>query len=199
MRALLLGSAAEQFSAHGYTRTSTRAIAAHAGVAEVLLFRHYGSKIDLFRAAVHAPMVKAVRSFVDVWSSVDNTADPAAVVEDFVATLYDMLSTHRGLMTALVGAQAYSEEIQHMLATEADPITELFEELETVVLQYAAASGFTGLNPPLSARAAVGMVLGMVVFADWFGDEAKPSITRDEAVRELSTLLLYGSRYELGE
>lgn len=198
VRALLRESAAELFAAHGYTRTSTRAIATHAGVAEVLLFRHYGSKAVLFREAVHAPMLTAVRQFVDVWSNVENATDPAAVVEDFVATLYDMLVEHRGSMTALVSAQAYTEEIGDILAGHADPITELFEELETVVLQYAATSGFTGLNPPLSSRAAVGMVLGMVVFGDWLvtGEDGSTGISREQAVDELSMLLLYGSWHD---
>jgi AcrR family transcriptional regulator len=197
VRALLLDSAAELFSAHGYTRTSTRTIAAHAGVAEVLLFRHYGSKAVLFREAVQAPLVTAVRRFVDEWSTTDADPRPAAVVEGFVATLYDMLASYRGSMTALVSAQAYTEEIWGVLAGSVDPVTELFEELETVVLQYAAMSGFTGLNPPLSSRAAVGMVLGMVVFSDWFSDDDEPAMTRDRAVAELSALLLFGSVYDV--
>ncbi|MBH0779623.1 TetR/AcrR family transcriptional regulator [Nocardia bovistercoris] len=51
-RAALLTAARTLFSERGYERTTVRAIAAEAGVNQALLFRYFGSKSDLFRAAL---------------------------------------------------------------------------------------------------------------------------------------------------
>jgi TetR/AcrR family transcriptional regulator len=48
-RRQLLGIAKEMFSEHGFENTSTRSIAAAAGVSEAIVFRHFASKEDLYR------------------------------------------------------------------------------------------------------------------------------------------------------
>ena len=47
-RRQLLGIAKEMFSEHGFENTSTRLIAAAAGVTEAIVFRHFTSKEDLY-------------------------------------------------------------------------------------------------------------------------------------------------------
>jgi AcrR family transcriptional regulator len=51
-RQRILQAALKLFGQRGYTRTTTRALAAEAGVNEVTLFRHFGSKKNLLLAAV---------------------------------------------------------------------------------------------------------------------------------------------------
>ena len=51
-RSALLSSARELFAERGYDRTTVRDIAAHAGVNQALLFRYFGSKDELFGAAM---------------------------------------------------------------------------------------------------------------------------------------------------
>lgn len=51
-RQRILDAATESFQSLGYARTTTQAIAAKAGVAEVTLFRHFGDKQTLFQEIV---------------------------------------------------------------------------------------------------------------------------------------------------
>ncbi|MBF6176436.1 TetR family transcriptional regulator [Nocardia blacklockiae] len=51
-RAALLTAAQELFAERGYERATVRDIAARAGVNQALLFRYFGSKEELFRAAI---------------------------------------------------------------------------------------------------------------------------------------------------
>ena len=51
-RQRILDAAAESFQSLGYARTTTQAIAAKAGVAEVTLFRQFGDKQKLFQEAI---------------------------------------------------------------------------------------------------------------------------------------------------
>jgi len=53
---LLIGAAVQCFCQHGYAATSTRLIAAQAGVAEATIFRHFGTKQQLLLRLV-APVL----------------------------------------------------------------------------------------------------------------------------------------------
>lgn len=50
----ILASARHMFAHHGYAEAGVRAIAAHAGVNPALVARYFGSKLDLFEAALEA-------------------------------------------------------------------------------------------------------------------------------------------------
>lgn len=54
-RAAILAAAAAVFAEHGYPGTTVRAIADRAGVTHGLVLRHFGSKEQLFLAAVPGP------------------------------------------------------------------------------------------------------------------------------------------------
>ncbi len=58
-REAILAAAARQFSELGYDRTSMRAVAAEAGVDQALIAHYFGSKHQLFIAAVEFPLPPA--------------------------------------------------------------------------------------------------------------------------------------------
>lgn len=55
-RQAILAAATEEFGEHGYDGTTTRGIAARAGVDPALLHHHFGTKADLFAASIGAPL-----------------------------------------------------------------------------------------------------------------------------------------------
>ena len=55
-RERILTAATEEFGEHGYDATTTRGIAARAGVDPALLHHHFGTKADLFAASIDAPL-----------------------------------------------------------------------------------------------------------------------------------------------
>lgn len=56
-RDAILQAARSRFGEHGFARSSVRAIAADAGVDPALVLHYFGSKADLFAAAVSLPIV----------------------------------------------------------------------------------------------------------------------------------------------
>jgi AcrR family transcriptional regulator len=84
-RAAILGAARARFAAHGFGGTTIRAVAADAGVDAALVHHYFGSKDDLFVAALELPVdpravigaalagpageagVKLLRTFLSVW------------------------------------------------------------------------------------------------------------------------------------
>jgi AcrR family transcriptional regulator len=85
-RDAVLSAARRAFAAHGFERTTVRAIAADAGVDPSMVIRYYGSKDDLFRAATEIDLALPdlsrvpaaergtvlARRFVELWD------DPAS-------------------------------------------------------------------------------------------------------------------------
>ena len=69
-RKLLLAAARDLFARQDYRSTTTREIAAAAGVTEHLLFRNFGSKAGLFREALVLPFTGFVDDFGGTWDSV---------------------------------------------------------------------------------------------------------------------------------
>jgi AcrR family transcriptional regulator len=89
-RAEILASARELFAARGFGSTSVRAVAAGAGVDPSLVHHYFGSKDDLFMAALQIPVdprellapviaqgpegaaERLLRTFLGVWDDPDN-------------------------------------------------------------------------------------------------------------------------------
>src|SRR5947207_12912922 len=64
VRAAITEAALTLFAERGYGGTSTRDITTRAGVAEPLLFRHFGSKSNLFEQAVIEPFSRFVKDYI---------------------------------------------------------------------------------------------------------------------------------------
>src|SRR3954469_25474800 len=90
-RAAILSGARTLFAAHGYAGTSVRAVASAAGVDAALVHHYFGTKDDLFVAALELPIdprealapalvggpegagERVLRVFVGVWDDPRNT------------------------------------------------------------------------------------------------------------------------------
>ncbi|QYJ03759.1 TetR family transcriptional regulator [Nocardioides panacisoli] len=98
-RAAILAAARERFAEVGYAGTTIRAVAAAAGVDGALVHHYYGSKDDLFLAALELPVdprevlaeavvsgdrddagERLVRTFLAVWDDPDNQPALIALV-----------------------------------------------------------------------------------------------------------------------
>lgn len=61
-RAHLLSAARLRFAEDGYHATTMSSIAREAGVSEPLLFKHFGSKEELFRLSIVEPLLELLRA-----------------------------------------------------------------------------------------------------------------------------------------
>lgn len=92
-KAAILNAARTRFAGQGYERTTIRAVAADAGIDASMVMRYFGSKEQLFEAALtidlHAPVLTGVprdripallvRHFIDRWEG-DPTDDALLVL-----------------------------------------------------------------------------------------------------------------------
>jgi AcrR family transcriptional regulator len=192
VRELVLEAARELFSTHGYPSTSTKRIAERAGVAEALLFRHFGSKAQLFREAVVDPLVEVLEGYADRWLAYDEPHGPEHPVRSFIDTFFGALSDRRGFAMALTGASNYLEDV---VDDAGAALADVIRAIERVLEQEAARFGYDQLNPPVTARVGMASVLGAAVFRGWiFGRDEERAVSDERITAELERLMIHGVR-----
>ncbi|NMO91555.1 TetR family transcriptional regulator [Actinomycetospora sp. TBRC 11914] len=172
-REAVLAAARRAFAAHGYERTTVRAVAADAGVDPSMVIRYYGSKDDLFRAAT------AVDLALPDLSQVPQAERGTALARRFVA-LWDDPETGEVLTVLLRSASTSSEAAARVRETFADQVLVMVRHLADAedpgVEARAAALGSFMLGtalaryvlelPPLATAPAAEVVATMAPVVD---------------------------------
>ena len=194
-RRLLLDAARDLFARQDYRSTTTKDIAEAAGVAEHLLFRHFGSKAALFREALVVPFVDFIDGFAAQWSSfVASGSTEEDVARQFIGQLYGLFVEHRGLIVTLWASEALSEqELDEAGIADIDRALAVLAQLgaEGIDLRNLKAS-----RPDLAAHSTVAMVAGMAAFGAPFFGGTRPS--RQVIVEELTQATLHGFLHRPG-
>lgn len=186
---LILEAARTLFAEKGYEGASTREVAERAGVYEPMVYRRFGSKAELFEAAVLAPFNDVISSYLASWESQGEA--PATVEEltrQFVEPLYDLLSEHRGLVLALISAGIDTESGRDGAIPG---LPDLIERLEPQIEIEAVRRPLPGLDVPATLRVSIGMVIGMAILRNWLVD-GDSGLSRDRIVKEMVRYCLYG-------
>lgn len=127
----ILQAALLELTQSGYKGTSTRTIAERAGVNEVTLFRHFGNKQALFRAAIlHALQGMRVPESLDAYLSVPFREGLSSFAQDY------LLQISRNSDMIMLGlAESYShpqiiEELQKFWSQVRAALISYFERLQ---------------------------------------------------------------------
>ncbi|BDB44130.1 MULTISPECIES: TetR/AcrR family transcriptional regulator [Mycobacterium] len=186
VRHLILQAARERFAADGFAGATTIAIAKAADVSETVLFRHFPTKESLFEAAVVEPFEEYVAGYTESWRHVPVTsADPATVLRDYAAALFDIVAAERELFAALMARGLHSDELTAAFAR-------LDEMAEIVAAQY-----HLDYDGPVAVRAAFMMVMSSSVFYESLFAGAA-GMTRDRIVAELGEMLVGAALHKRG-
>lgn len=188
-RLLALEAARTLFARQDYRSTTTKEIAEAAGVAEHLIFRHFGSKAALFNEAVVGPFLELVDELSGRWDSIDAGPGSAeAVGREFLGALYDLFLENRGLVMTMWGADALSpEELRETGIAEIDRAIAVLAGLGSKAQDMLDLDAD---DPAMAARSTVALVAGMAAFGEtFFGGERPP---RDVVVEEITQATLHG-------
>jgi AcrR family transcriptional regulator len=188
VRDLLLQAARSTFAARGYARTSTREIAEAAGVSEALLFRHFGTKAQLFELAVLRPFHGFMDAYVD--SRPADITDPPPLPEvpsrEYVETLYDVLADNRDLVIALLAARAYEVDL-----AATPELSDALDRLQTLVEFELSQRGLADVDVPVTIRVTFAMVAALAVFGEWlFPPDNQPP--RGRIIEEMVQFMVHG-------
>jgi len=195
---LLLEAASGVFAERGFTGATTREIADRAGVAEPLLFRHFGSKPRLFLEAVLHPfgefVADEIRTFeaqrTEPWSNEE-------LMRDFVSRLYEVFRRNRRLVLSLVAASELDHPEAANLSLALPGLAKHLDRLERIGREVARQHDMSTVDVEVSSRAVTAMVFAMAVFDRWFAPQGRDGRSRRERIVDAITkLALYGVEYQ---
>lgn len=173
-QARLLDAAARVFARHGAAGATTRRIAEEAGVNEVTLFRHFGSKGALLDAAVHACATRAQPAALP-----DVPADPERELEAWCA---GELARLRRTAELLRQCFAESGDAPGCHGHDAGAVVAgLAAALRAYVERLAARETTAHLAPRADREAAVAMLVSVVV-ADALARDEMPGVHPEPVV-----------------
>lgn len=174
----LLEAAARLFAANGFAATRTRAIADACGVSEAILFRHFRSKDELFVAVLEERIAR-----VNIQGFLDELPADLPLEQVFQTIALRILEIGREdpiIHPLLVGASvAGTERTQSVYVQWRLPFVAY---LEDVIRRATEAGTLRAVDPRLSARAFVGMVMDCVLSCELWKDLGYGGYTPAELV-----------------
>lgn len=183
------------FGRKGYQLATTDDIAAEAGVARSVMFRHYATKADLFRASELQPFIDLVTTFrASLEAETDELWDEERLMRTVVEIVYDSFRSHRTGILALAGGidDEANREAQEVL-------NEAFSEVVKLSMAENERRGW----PPqkdleLSIRMVIGMVASIAVMEGLFVPSGRRRPSRNQLINQLTAVALHGVRAETG-
>jgi AcrR family transcriptional regulator len=196
-RRLLVEAAQELFNRKGYASTSTREVAVRATVSEALIYRYFGSKAGLFRAAMVQPFIDTLDDEIAMLGA-RQPSDTLSRKEvwTFVASMYDIFHEHRALAAMVFAADALIES-EVAESGMIDDVRSAIDRFVTASAIHARAGG-VAIDPAahdLAIRGHMAMVAGVATFGSWYLGRRRPK--RAAIIDELTTWVLL--RYEYGQ
>lgn len=191
VRQLLLDAASRVFNQKGYAQTTTDDIAKEAGVAVSVMYRHFGSKGELFREAVVQPFAGFLRDFGTTWMQQrDEPWDEWRLMRAFITHLYDNLHSHRDAINGLLAVDA---TLEPAAAAELRGLFEtVFAEFRLIGESEARLRGwFDEEDVELSVRMVVCMLTAATAFEPWL---LPRGIAREKLIEHMTGQALYGLR-----
>jgi AcrR family transcriptional regulator len=185
-RQRILQAAAQVFAEKGYARATTRALADAAGVNEVTLFRHFGSKQGLFSAIIEAYAGPAL-----------NTAMTAQLTGDYRQDLLtmggqvlNMLLERRDAMRLMLCEAEHFPEVRQAMAENP---RQLRQALADYLRQQMAQGRVRPLHAEVAAQAFWGMFFAYTI-SQWLMDEPlDPDLSAEELVAQFVDIFVGGT------
>lgn len=198
VRTLLLEAASEVFSKRGFRRATTREIADRAAVAEPLLFRHFGSKPNLFLEAVLHPFGEFVAEEIRTFDAQrERPWSNEQLMRDFIGRLYDVFRRNRRLVFSLVAATELDDREAAKVSLALPGLAGHLDRLEQIGREVAGQHDMATVDVEVTSRAVTAMVFAMAVFDRWFGPKGRNGPSRRERILDaLTKLALYGVEYQ---
>ncbi len=183
VRDQLLDAAARLYAAAGYRGATTRRIAMQAGVNEITLFRHFGSKDALMREAIMRAGTTPVHELLP-----EVPRDPQRELRDWARGHIAQLRERRSLIRTCMGE---IEEHPGIFSAHNSPPAVAAAALS----RYLRRLREIGIaKAPFDETAASAMLIG-ALFADAMGRDIMPGLYHnepDEAVEQYLQLFLRG-------
>jgi AcrR family transcriptional regulator len=188
-RERILDAAARAFAENGFARTTTRALADAAGVTEVTLFRHFGSKEKLFVALVKRYGGQAVAAALEAQLTGDYRADLLRIGQQFLGLILE----RREIMRLMLCEAGHFPKLARTLAQN----PRLLRQMLARYLQRQIEQGHVRpLNVEAAAQAFWGMFFAYGVLLDVYDEPPSGEMSPEEVVVHFVDIFVNGTIHQ---
>lgn len=170
-RRQILTVAAELFARQGFHGTTTRQIAERVGVKEVILFRHFPTKQDLYWAVIEA-MMQTAQHRHNVKELLEAGLDDATLFRRLADELLQGNDDSRMLTRLLLFSALEAHELSHRFAQTY--LASFYEAISSYIRRRIRDGAFRPVDPTFAARAFFGMVFQYLLACQLFGIKPEP-------------------------
>ena len=189
-RRQIIEAAAALFARKGFGGTTTREVAAAAGISEPTIFKHFATKEELYAAIIEAKTQT---------EAILESAAPAARRGDDAGVL-------RALAYEMIGRTQADPTLMRLLlfsALEGHALSDMFfrsrvKRVDDFLCRYiaerVAAGAFQPVDPLQAAWNFIGMIAYHLLYQEVFGQKPPPHLTTERAIGAMVGLFLEGVR-----
>lgn len=185
----ILNAAMELFAKKGFRGTTTRDLAAHAGVNEAIIFRHFSTKEALYSAILEFKACEKQEG--TACAEIQELAKGSDDARFFEAIGRSFLERHENdttFMRLLLFSALEGHELSEMFfSTMADR-----NPVAPYVRRRIQEGAFRDVDPELASRMMFGMFVHHVLVQEIFGQSRKKRFDRNETVRTFVSIFLKG-------
>ncbi len=184
---LILKSAFNVFSTHGYRGSTTKMLADAAGVNEVTLFRNFRSKQNLFKKVIEHYTFLA--RFEELEPELQ-TLPLRKALELLATSFLDNLYRNKSLVQIMT-MEAYSHQKQAKMIYK-NLIEKVFSHFVDYLSNLSDKGSFRHFSSPLAARGFFGMFFFYFINQEFFFEKEISKFKRKDVVKEYVDLFLKG-------
>jgi AcrR family transcriptional regulator len=185
-RQRIIDATAQLFFEKGFAGTTTRAIAKRAGVNEVTVFRHFGTKDKLAREILNQYGGKAVAGDLESLFSGNYPQDMALIGHILMNVMTERINAIR---MAICEAGKFPE-FQQIVAENPRQLRQM---LARYFQRQMDAKVIHPGHPEALAQAFLGMFISYTILQGLLADSIKPEISSDEIVEQVVTVFVRGT------
>ncbi|HEY3417241.1 MAG TPA: TetR/AcrR family transcriptional regulator [Armatimonadota bacterium] len=184
-RGEIIHAAVALFARQGFERTTTKEIAAAAGIAEGTIYKYFASKQDILFSFITP---EAVSDMLDLFLVRDGI-DDALVIREFLRNRFALWERHRDLMRVVFSEAMHNPTLAEGLQRMILPAIETGERF---VAHRIADGAFREMDERVAIRAVVGAALAYFLMWELLMPKAAPAIEREKLLDELTAFFLNG-------
>lgn len=180
------------FSQRGFRGTTTREIAAAAGVSEAMVFRHFATKSELYSAILdHKACLHDSMDPLQKVSAAIERRDDRAVFEGIALDALEKHDCDPEFQRLLLHSALEQHELAHMFWEKF--VRRVYRSLGSYIRERQREGAIKEVEPALVVRAFIGMVMHHSLNNTlWDRKRSLLKISNQVAAREFANILLYG-------
>jgi AcrR family transcriptional regulator len=187
-RQQIIEAAMELFARKGFRGTTTRDLAAHAGVNEAIIFRYFKTKEELYTAIIEQKAGEHRNAQLEELERVAATNDD----EKFFQTVGNTFLKKHESDTTFLRLLLFSALEGHQLSEMFVLSMAVRHPIHDYIQRRIDEGAFRPVNAHLAGRGLFGMFASFVMWQEIFGFKAKHPQDRDEVVRTFVSIFLNG-------